>query len=137
MRFENSEYYKNLKHYKLETTYGDFYFCDNFFIGEIFEGIHFEWDMVDYLMNEVRDFYGKDAKLGYVSNRINSYSLDPQSWEKVYKKYGIIQFSAIIAYNNFTLMNAKLEKQFSSKKIKRCTSLTEAMDWVSSMKELV
>ena len=34
-------------------------------------------------------FYGKNAKLGYISNRVNSYSMNPQAWDKVQKKYNI------------------------------------------------
>lgn len=136
MKFENSKYNKTLKYYKLEKTFGNFYFCDKFFIAELYESIHFDWKMVESVMSDVCNHYGKNAKLGYISNRVDSYSMDPQSWEKVHEKYGIIQLSAIIAYNNFTFMNATLEKQFSSKSIKRCTSLTEAIDWISNSKEL-
>lgn len=47
---------------------------------------------------------------------VNSYSTDLRSWEKVHKKYNIIITSAIVYYNDFTFMNATLEKKFSKKK---------------------
>ena len=136
MKFENSQYFKNLKHSKIEKPFGNFYFCERFFIAELHESVHFDWDMVKNVMSDVIEFYGKDAKLGYLSNRVNSYSMDPHSWEKVYKKYGIIVASAIVVYNNFTSLNAALEKQFSSKSIKSCYSLSEAIDWISNLREL-
>ncbi|WP_298535555.1 hypothetical protein [uncultured Algibacter sp.] len=136
MKFENSEYFKSIKHSKIEKPFGTFYFCERFFIAELNESVHFDWEMVKDVMSDVIKFYGADAKLGYLSNRVNSYSMNPHSWEKVYKKYGILVASAIVAYNNFTSMNAAIEKQFSSKSIKRCYSLTEAVNWISNLKEL-
>jgi hypothetical protein len=107
-----------------------------FFIAELHESIHFDWDMVKNVLGDVIEFYGKDAKLGYLYNRVNSYSMNPHSWEKVYKKYGIIIASAIVVYNNFTSLNAELEKQFSSRRIKSCYSLSEAINWISNLRAL-
>lgn len=134
MKFENSEFSK-LNHYKVEMTFGNFYLFEKFFISEINEGVHFDWEMIKTVMTEVVEFYGTNAKVGYISNRVNSYSMNPQTWDKVRKKYNLIFAGAIVSYNNITFMNASIEKQFSKTSIKRCLSLEEAIQWIKSLKE--
>lgn len=136
MRFELSKF-NHLKYYKVEMPFGNFYLLETFFISEIHEGIHFDWEMIESAIIEVLEFYGKNTKVGYISNRVNSYSMDPQSWDKVQKKYNFIIAGAIVSYNNMTFMNASIEKHFSEISIKRCLSLDEAIDWIQSLKELI
>lgn len=135
MKFENSEYAK-LKYSKIERPFGVFYLLDTFFISELNEGIHFEWEMIKDVMHDVVNYYGKYAKLGYVSNRVNSYSINPNHWNKVDKEYNIIVASAIVIYNDMTLMNATLEKRFFNKSLKRCNKLSEAIEWMYGLEEL-
>ena len=87
-------------------------------------------------MDEIVSYYEKDVKLGYISNRINSYSMNPESWNKVDETYGVIVAGAVVTYNKMTYMNATLEKRFYKKSIKRCTTLNEAINWILNLKEL-
>lgn len=135
MKFENSEFFK-LKHFKLEMPFGNFYFFEKFIISELNDGIHFEWAMVESMMSEVVSFYGKTSTLGYISNRVNSYSIDPRTWEKEHKKYHIIVASAIVCYNKEAYLNASLEDKMTQKNINQCFSLDEAIDWILNLKEL-
>ncbi|WP_308992831.1 hypothetical protein QLS71_015785 [Mariniflexile litorale] len=135
MKFENSQYFK-IKHYKIERPFGNFYLLESFFISELNEGIHFDWEMVKSIMDELIMFYGSDAQIGYISNRFNSYSLNPQVWEEIDEKYGIMVAAAIVTYNPMAFMNATLEKQFYKKSIKRCDSLEVAFQWISNLREL-
>ncbi len=136
MRFEESQYYIDLKPYKIEKPFGVFYFCEKFFISEMHEGVHFEWNLIEDVMSEIIKFYGKDSKLGYIPNRINSYSVNPQYWDKVDKEYNIIIASAIVIYSPMSMMNATLEKHFFKKSMKRCNSLCEAIEWMKNINEL-
>lgn len=136
MKFENSEYYKTLKHFKLELPFGHYYLCDNFFIGEMNEGVHIDWKKTKIAIDEIINYYGEDVKLGFISNRINPYSIDPNNWVKVENKYSILTASAIVMYSSSTYMNASIEKQFAKKSIKRCMSLLEAIEWMTNLKEL-
>lgn len=135
MRFEDSKYYKELDHKKIIFSFGNFYLCNNFFIAELSEGEDFDWKKIELVISKVIEFYGNDIKLGYISNRINSYSLDPHSWDKAHKKHGIVVASAIVCYTDFTYKNASLEKLFSKKSIKRCINLDEAIHWIKNLKE--
>lgn len=135
MHFENSKYYKEFKHKKLEYPFGNFYLCEKFFISELSEGVHFNWDKIQIVMEDIIKHYGINVRLAYISNRFNSYSINPQSWKQVLDKYDVIIASSIVAYNSFTFYNASLEKTFSDKSIKRCLSLKEAIEWSLNLKE--
>ncbi|WP_034039988.1 hypothetical protein [Wocania ichthyoenteri] len=135
MKIEDSEYYKTLNPFKLEMPFGNYYFFEKFIVGELFESIHFDWKKAELLIAEVLNFYGEHAQLGFIANRINHYSVDPQNWVKLEKKYNFISASAIVMYNMSTYMNASIEKQFAKKSIKRCTSLHEAIEWIINLKE--
>jgi hypothetical protein len=92
--------------------------------------------MIKKVMDKLVAFYGKDIQLGYISNRVNSYSVDPQTWIKVDAEYSVIIASAIVTYSDIAFMNATLEKKFYKKNIKRCLSLEEAFNWVINLEEL-
>ncbi len=83
MHFEDSKYYKKIKSYKLELPFGNFYLTEKLVIGELNEGVHFDWEKGETLILEAIDFYGKQAKLVFVSNRINNYSIDPQNYSRL------------------------------------------------------
>ena len=135
MKFEKTPHYKKLKSTKFKLPFGQYYFCDNFIIGEPYEGIHFDWDMAKVLIKEIYKYYGEGAKVAYIANRINAYSIDPQNWLRLEKEYNVLIASAIVIYNNASYINASLEKQFSQKSIKRCLSLPEAIVWVKNLEE--
>lgn len=140
MKFEDSKYFKILKHHKVEKPYGVFYFFDHFTISEIHEGIDLNIEMIDDITLEVINFYkdykkDKPTNLVYISNKVNSYSLDPNSWKKVEEKYGINHTRVIITYNNWVLSSALIEKKFSKSTIKCCDTLDEGIKWTLSLNE--
>ncbi|MBC3758605.1 hypothetical protein H7U19_09335 [Hyunsoonleella sp. SJ7] len=135
MTFEKSPFFEKLKPYKLSLSFGNYYLCEHFVVAEPHEGVHFDWSKAQVLIKELNKFYGENAQVAYVANRINSYSIDPQNWLRIEKHYNILVASAIVAYNNASYINASLEKHFSNKSIKRCLSLSEAIRWVENLKE--
>ncbi|MFI1773624.1 hypothetical protein [Thalassobellus citreus] len=135
MHFENSKYSKEFKYTKLEYPFGNFYLCEKFFISELNDGVHFNWEKIQLVMDDLIKHYDHDTSLAYISNRINSYSIDPQTWKQTLDKYKIIIASSIVAYTSFTFYNASLEKVFSEKSIKRCLNLKEAIEWSLNLRE--
>ncbi len=135
MQFEKTCHFKTLKPLKVGLPFGNYFFCKRFIIGEPFEGVHFDWNKAELLINEVIKHYGSNAKIAYIVNRINHYSIDPQNWLKIEKKYDFLVAGAIVYYNNANYINASLEKQFTTKSIKRCLSIDEAIAWVEQLKE--
>lgn len=135
MIFEKSLYFEKLSPFKLELNFGNYYLCDNFVVGELYESTHLDWKKTKVIINELYKFYGKNAKLAYIANRINDYSVDPQNWIRIDKEYDLLIASAIVAYSKSTYINACIEKNFTNKSMKRCFSLTEAIDWVEGLNE--
>ncbi|XCF04988.1 hypothetical protein ABI125_09655 [Tamlana crocina] len=130
MTFEEKKYYSDLKPHKLQMPFGNFYLCDGFVVSELNEGIHFDWEMIKTVMDKVIEYYGKNTKWGYISHRVNSYSMDPQTWELVDQTYNsVISSGAIVYYNKMTSINAALEKHFAPVNIKRFDSLEAAIEW--------
>ncbi|QJP34975.1 hypothetical protein F0365_11530 [Nonlabens sp. Ci31] len=66
------------KHIKtLDLDFGDFELYTDVIIGRIKEGIHFNLELNNMLADAVISYYGENYKLGYISIRENSYSIDP------------------------------------------------------------
>ena len=80
MYFEDSNFSKQLKYKKVSLDFGTYYLLDDFFIIEMNEGEHFNWDKLNILLDSLRDYYGKHKTLAYIANRVNSYSIDPVLW---------------------------------------------------------
>ncbi|MEP3839198.1 MAG: hypothetical protein ABJM36_16260 [Algibacter sp.] len=135
MTIANYSNFKTFKFTKLEMPFGNFFICDKFCVGEIHEGVHYDWDKLFEVMEILQDFYSKDTQFAYISNRINHYSTDPSNWTKVEKSSYNLIASAIVIYNNSTYMNASIEKQFTNLSIKRCMSLEQAIDWILNLNE--
>lgn len=135
MKFENSTYFNQLNHKELVFSFGRFYLFDNFVVSELNEGIHFDWAKIQDASAEFISHYGYNISIAYISNRINSYSIDPHLWTNFNREFGFIVASAVVVYDNISYMNATLEKQFSGKSLKRCSSLEEAIHWVQNLDE--
>jgi hypothetical protein len=133
MNVEDSKYIKR-DHKKAEFPFGTFYFFDEFLLSELKQGIHFSWDKVKKVSNLASKYYGKDNKVVYISNRVNSYSIEPQSWLKFDKEYNFFKASAIIAYDTKGGNSVVLEKLFSQKKIQIFNDLDSAIEWALNFK---
>ena len=135
MTFERSKYSSKIQHTKVVLSFGNFYFTERFVISEINQGIHFGWTEIQDLITAVVEHYGSDHKIAYISNRLNSYSYEPDSWIRLEKMYDNLIASAIVSYHNLGNMNASLDKLMSKKSIKRCETIDEAIEWVLNLNE--
>ncbi|WP_194767420.1 hypothetical protein [Tamlana sp. I1] len=135
MKFENSPLSESFSYHKLEMPFGDFFLCENFIIAEIHTGVHFDWQKIGMAAKEIIAHYGLDSKVGYISNRVNSYSVDPQDWANISNNSNQLIGTAIVYYNHMTELNAQLEKRFATAlNMHTCYSLEEAIDWVNNLK---
>ncbi|MDO7135731.1 hypothetical protein [Algibacter lectus] len=136
MEFKKTKYFNSMTHKEIELPFGTYYFCNNIVISELNEGVHFDWDKCSMMINKILEFYGEDCKIGFISNRINNYSVDPNNWVRAHSEYNFMIASAIIIYQNSSYKVATLEKYFSQKKLKRCLSLEEGITWLQKFKKL-
>ena len=136
MTFENSKYSKLLDFRKLELPFGKLYITKQFLISELNEGIHVDYAMISKLIGKFSEDISNDVKIGYIANRMNSYSFEPQLWIDFNNNYDFLVASAVVTYSDFGYLNSSLEKHFFKKSLKRCQSLDEAIEWMMNLDEL-
>lgn len=135
MQFENSDISKQLLYTKKNLSFGKMYFLPKCAISEIDYGVHLDWNKIEQLVEAIHSHYGKDCKIAYISNKINSYSFEPNLWNKFYRQYDFLVASVSVCYSHINYVNATIEKQFSKKSIKRTDNIEESIEWVRSLKE--
>lgn len=135
MHFEDSDFSKQLNYTKIELNFGFLYLTDDFFIMEVNEEEHFNWDKLNTVLDSLRNHYGNHKTLAYIANRVNSYSIDPVLWSYFDKDDSILIAASIVSYRDSSFMNANIEKQMASIPLKRAHSLGEAINWVQQLKE--
>lgn len=132
MRVEESNY-KDLYTKKVTIKSGDFYFFEKFIISEISEGVHFTWEIAKEIIALAYEHYGQDVRVAYISNRVNSYSVNAQDWLNFYKERHHLEAIAIIAYDKLGIMNVVLEKLFTQTRLRKFKNLDEAVAWISTL----
>ena len=135
MTFETSNYSKLLNYKKFEFDFGKLYITKHFIISELNEGIHVDFAMISELINKFSEDISNDIQIGYIANRINSYSFEPQLWLDFNNEYDFIVASAVVTYSDFGYLNSSLEKHFFKKSLKRCCSLDQAIEWMVELDE--
>ncbi|MFD2914360.1 hypothetical protein [Psychroserpens luteus] len=135
MTFENSKYAKQIAYKKIELPFGNFYVTKQFVISELNEGIHVDHMIAGEIVSRFSEEIRKDIKIGYIANRINPYSFDPQLWVDFNNEYDFLVASAVVSYTDFSYLNSSIEKHFFSKSMKRCRSLGEAILWMNDLSE--
>lgn len=134
MRVEDSKY-KDLYDKKVVLECGNFYYFKKFIISEIKEGIHFTWETAKECIDKAYEHYGQDIKVVYISNRVNSYSVNAQDWLKFYQERHHLEAIAIVAYNKMGLMNVVLEKIFNQARLRKFSKLDDAVTWALALKD--
>lgn len=136
MTFENSKYSELLEYKKVEFPFGNVFITKQFVISELNEGIHVDYNMVSKLIAQFSEDIGNDIRIGYIANRMNSYSFEPQLWLDFNNEYDFLVASAVVTYSDFGYLNSSLEKHFFKKSLKRCHNLDEAIEWMMQLDEL-
>ena len=134
VRVEDS-IYKDMYREKLALDSGNFYIFDKFVIGEIKEGQFFDWETAKVVIQRVYLHFGStDIKVSYISNRVNSYSVQPKDWLHFFKERHKIKSIAVVAYNKMGTMSVVLERIFIKAPFRKFGRLEEAVDWVLTNK---
>ena len=134
LKIEDSPY-KDLYQKKLSLASGNFYIFEKYVIGEIHEGVHFNWDIAREVIELVYlHFDSRDIKVAYISNRVNSYSVHAQDWINFYKERNHLEAFAVVAYTKMGFMNVVLEKIFSQARMRKFHSMEEAIAWIGELK---
>ncbi len=123
--------------YKLEETYilqfGTFYFYETFVVSEIQKGISFDKKMAEMLIDLIDSHYGKEANIGYISNRIHDYSVSTKVWYTFFEMRYIVKAYAIVSQKRQHPIFCVLKKLIYKHKKCNYTSLLEAASWLTSL----
>ena len=135
MKIEESAYKDDFL-IKLEEPFGNFYVFTHFVVGEIKEGVHFDWDKASIVIERIYDFFGsREIKVAYISNRIYSYSVTAQDWLEFYRQRNTLTCFAVVVYSKIGWMNVAMEKIFFKSKLKKFNNLSKAIKWTEKMKK--
>ncbi|NND62435.1 MAG: hypothetical protein HKN48_04510 [Flavobacteriaceae bacterium] len=127
--------YANSYREKIDFSFGNFYIFDDYVVGEVAEGIHFNWDKAKLIIEAVYNYFNdREIKVSYVSNRIHSYSVQPNDWIQFFKERHNIKAVAVVSHNEKGLMSVVLEKIFSKAPIRKFRELDKAVDWILTNK---
>ncbi len=100
---------------------------DNYIVVVMFEGINLTPEKNDVLLG-IATKYFKNSNFGYITNRINSYSVDPSIYLETSKIENLVSF-AIVSSKQISVSNSQIEKLFFKKPFKHFTLLEDAIDW--------
>ncbi len=115
------------------VTYLKYDFCeievyDKYIVVVMFEGITLTPEHNIVLLNISKKYF-KNSNFGYITNRINSYSVDPRIYFETSKIKNLAAF-AIVSSKKIDKSNAEIEKLFFKKPFKHFTEIKEALNWV-------
>jgi len=97
------------------------------------EGISLTPEKNDVLLG-IASKYFKNKNFGYITYRINSYSVDPRIYTETSKIENLVSF-AVVSENKIALSNTQIEKLFYKKPFKQFSVLEEAIVWVKEVVE--
>lgn len=120
-----------LHYYDLKVS--EVFIHENFLINQIREGVH----VVPKHTNMLQDILDKhfiQKEVVYISNRINSYSVDPLTYRFVSSIKNLCAI-AIVTDNDTASNVAHFEKDFYNKPFRVCETLKDAIAWAHDQLE--
>lgn len=107
---------------------------DSYMVVEINEGEHLTVEHNQVLIN-IADTYYKNKHFVYLTNRKNSYSVDPAIYLETSKIENLKGF-AVISKDFKKKSTAEIEKLFFNKPFEIFDTLEEGISWANSISEL-
>jgi len=115
----------------VETEVASVYFYGNLAVVEVSEGINLSYkNGFSLLLNGLR-ILGTKPWI-YISNRVNSYSVDPNDY-KYLNNVPTLKGIAIVDAKESGKVNAQLEGSFSKKPFKIFLSMVDAFEWANTI----
>ena len=113
----------------LKFDFCEMHIYDDYVIVVMNEGVTISPAHNQTLLNVV-DTYFKNKKFVYISNRINSYSVNPTVYFETSKINNLAGF-AVVSKDFKAKSNAEVEKLFMDKPFEIFNTIEEAVDWVN------
>ncbi len=113
---------------------GTFHYYDNLMISELKEGIIVDLDVVLEVTNKLTNkYYGTTIPFVYISNRVNSYSIQPTVHIDAKKLAPNVKGYAVIGKKPFHAQILEIEKLFLDIPAKIFDNLTDAVAWANKL----
>ncbi|MFD0861398.1 STAS/SEC14 domain-containing protein [Sungkyunkwania multivorans] len=115
-----------IKQYSL--SFGKIKVFDDYIIAEIFEGINLDTALNEILLDICSAHFPK-RPFGYISNRVNSYSVDPTVYKYTAKNSNLVAI-AVVASGELKKLSANIEKLFFDREFEYFEEIDEAKEWI-------
>lgn len=83
-------------------------FFENLVVSQANEVVHISKNTAQDCFKTIHDFYGIDKSIGYISNRINKYSIEVLDYPKDSSLFPNLEIYAVIGYSHFSEMNIEI-----------------------------
>lgn len=105
-------------------------FFDNYVISVINEGEHVDYTLNKILIKKIEKRFNKPFI--YITNRINSYSVDPNIYPRTTEVKNLAGF-AVVSKAHMAKVNAQIEQIFFGKPFEIFSELEEAIAWAKKI----
>ena len=112
---------------RIELDFCTLHFFDGYVISYINEGEIVNFDKSNIITKNAVEFYGS-SKFVYITNRVNSYSVDPAIYFETSKIENLVGF-AVVSKDFKAKSNVEVEKLFLNKAFEVFNTLEEAIAW--------
>lgn len=127
----NSAFLENKKYKLLTVNLGRLYLFDNYIITEFNEGINITFENFSEVSEIIISHY-KNEPFGFISNRINSFSLDLNDAHLYNKTFPNLKAYAVVVYKPLTHRVFEIENHFFNFNREVFKNLEKATEWVEN-----
>ncbi len=117
---------------EINLDFGNFRIFQNYVIGTMHEGV-----VVDQLCKadiwKLFNTHFKDRPFGYISNRTNSYSVDPTVYMDNSERFAMMKAMAVVTNRKMQKLNVELERQFFKAELEVFDNLEEGKRWIENI----
>ncbi len=114
-----------------EVKIGKLYFLENIVFSEIKEGKHLSIKSANEYLSLISEFYGSTKPFGYVSNRINTFSIEALDFPKFTNILKNLKVFVAVSYSHFDKMNMEIERQFCKVPYHGAENIIESYNYVN------
>lgn len=116
---------------KVDLGFGVIEFYDDYAIGIMNEGAHLSNAEDIMIFSCCEDIFG-GKPFGYISNRLNSYSINPMAHKSASNNLDSLIAYAVVAQTPAHRLSYSVERIFLEKPIAYFTELNLAKEWISN-----
>lgn len=110
-----------------DSALGTIYFYQHIVVGEFNEGVNISYQNAFNILLKSLKYIGS-RPIVYISNRVNSYSVQPNDY-KYLEKVPNIKGIAIVSSDTMGTSSAMLESKFVTKNFALFSTVQEAKEW--------